>query len=215
MGRWKARMIWSRKKRLQLRVNLKRSHGPVGVFCIPACHRGVVDCEAREGERTRCLQWPLSQPIFQHFPARLLVPEMPSPKTARAPFPKPGVARHRGGALYRFELGEFGLPLGRVVRQRGRRTQSVTGVDQPSPPTSCERQDGIGAGPGTWRDWDRAGPFRVEAICFSALDGLASDRTPECKAAATSLGKPTAAMLRERPASSAMARNTSAFSGNR
>src|SRR5215207_3416936 len=41
-------------------------------------------------------------------------------------------------------------------------------------------KDGIGAGPGTWRDWDRAGPFRLEAICFSALDGLAPDRTPEC-----------------------------------
>src|SRR5829696_544046 len=57
--------------------------------------------------------------------------------------------------------------------------------------------------------------FVSKRSAFPRSTALSPTARPSARPAATSLGKPTAAMLRERPASSAMARNTSAFSGNR
>src|SRR5262245_24895114 len=75
MGRWIARVIWRRKKRVDCWIEHEWAYGPVGVLRIPAGDHGVVagDAEERVGSsRPRRIG---VEPVFEQLLTEDVMPD--------------------------------------------------------------------------------------------------------------------------------------------
>src|SRR5262245_15472172 len=122
--------------------------------------------------------------MLQKFHAGLLVPILREPWATGSPFPigRNGIAQR--SALELLEFSEFGGLLGGVVSERRRWPELARRGQNPGLPGSHHWQNRVRAVPLARPGRDAAGPLRVRAIRFSALDHLRRHLAPEFEARA-------------------------------